>query len=215
VSRCCYEDEYGDVFTTREAARRTRRYERRGLRGVDRPLVDGIVSVGIEGRTVLEVGGGAGTIHSQLLRDGAVKALNVDLSPSWDGAARQLISHLGLEDRVERRLGDVVELADELPVSDVVVLHAVICCYPHWRDMVDAATSLARETIGLTLPRDRWVHRALIAIGNRFLALRGRQFRAFVHPVEDVIARVQDAGFTIASDRSRPFWRTIVFTRDA
>lgn len=213
MSRCCYEDEYGELFRTREATRKSRRYERRGLRGVDRLLADDVVSVGIAGRTVLEVGGGVGHIQSQLLREGATNALNVDLSPNWEGAARRLLANLALEDRVERRLGDFVELADELPESDVVILHAVLCCYPHWRDMIDATTSLARETVGITLPRDRWANRAAIAIGNRFLALRGRDFRAFVHPVDDVIARVEDAGFTVASDRSRLVWRTIVFAR--
>lgn len=212
---CCYGDEYGEVFTEREASRAARRVRRRGLDGNARELADALIASGIQDATVLEVGGGVGHLHTHLLRAGAARATNVELSPSWETAAQELVVELGLQGRVDRRLGDICDEAAELPAADTVILHRVVCCYPHWRAMIDAASSLSRRAIGITLPVDRWWTRGLIGVGNRIVRLRGRDFRAYVHPADDVVARVVRDGFQVTHDRERLFWRTVVLVRAA
>jgi 2-polyprenyl-3-methyl-5-hydroxy-6-metoxy-1,4-benzoquinol methylase len=215
MPNCCYADEYGACFTPGAARRTARRYLRRGLRGTARQLADAVTASGIEGATLLEVGGGAGDLHAELLRRGARRAVNVDLSPSWERAAAGLLQAKGLGGRVERIVGDAVDIATDLDPADVVVLHRVICCYPDWRAIVEVATSRARRTIGFTLPADRWPNRAAIATGNALLRLDRRRFRAFVHPVEEIVDAVARAGFEVRVDRAGVVWRTIVADRPA
>lgn len=207
---CCYRDEYGELFSEREATRTARRFRRKGLRGSAQRLADAVIAAGVDGASILEVGGGVGHVHTRLLQAGAARAVNVELSPGWEAAARDLLFDLGLEDRVERRLGDVVDEAGRLPEADVVVLHRVLCCYPGWREMSDAAVSRTRRVLAITLPVDRWWTRAAIGAGNLLFRLRGRDFRAYVHPVADVLERVRAAGFRVVHDHRGLVWRSVV-----
>ena len=53
-------------------------------------MVEFLESRGIEGETVLEIGGGVGEIHIELLKRGAKRALNLELSPAYaEEAARR------------------------------------------------------------------------------------------------------------------------------
>lgn len=210
---CCYGDEYGELFGGREASRTARRFRRKGLRGSAEELTGAVIAAGVDGASVLEVGGGVGHLHTRLLQAGAARAVNVELSPGWEAAARDLLVDLGLEDRVERRTGDFVDEAGELPEVDVVVLHRVLCCYPRWRAMGDAAVSRSRRLLAITLPVDRWWTRAVIGAGNVLFRLRGRDFRAYVHPPAEVLERIRGAGFRVLHDHHGLVWRTVVLER--
>jgi hypothetical protein len=60
---------------------------------------------------------------------------------------------------------------------------------------------------------DRRRTRVVIAVGNRYLALRGLEFRAFVHPVARLLSVVEEAGFEVVLDRRGVVWRTVVLHR--
>lgn len=211
MARCCYEGEYAEEFDRRTAERHARRYLRRGLRGSGATLVDEIAGRGLDGASVLEVGGGMGDLHVELLRRGAAEAYNLEMSPEWEGAAREVLAARGLTERVRRELGDVV--VDDAPAADIVVLHRVVCCYPDWQAMLDRAAERTRRTLGLTFPRDSWLTRAFVRLGNAILRARGRSFRAFVHPADRMLARLAEAGLQPVADRQGLVWRTVVLER--
>src|SRR5262245_32247478 len=86
-----------------------RRFRMQGVRkhGVDktaRRMVEFLEQRGIEGASVLDVGGGVGEIQIELLKRGAARAINFELSPAYDEEARKIIREAGLEDKAERRL---------------------------------------------------------------------------------------------------------------
>jgi SAM-dependent methyltransferase len=215
VAECCYSGEYAEFFSERAARRTAHRYLRRGLRGSARGLVDAVAAADVVGATVLEVGGGVGGVAADLLERGAAAALNVELSPSWEGAAAHVLARKGLEGRVDRRVGDFVALAEALPKADVVLLHRVLCCYPDWPAMLGAAMSRSRQLVAFTVPTDRWATRAVVTAGNALLRARGREFRAFVHPIEPLRGALAADGFRIRSDRSGVVWRTVTAERGA
>jgi magnesium-protoporphyrin O-methyltransferase len=63
------------------------RYRRRGLDRTAARIVDFATSRGIDGATVLEVGGGIGDIQLELLRRGAGHATNLELVGVYDSDA--------------------------------------------------------------------------------------------------------------------------------
>jgi magnesium-protoporphyrin O-methyltransferase len=212
---CCYAGEYQKLFGRRRAARGAKAYRRKGLAASARRLVDGLVAGDVTGLSVLEVGGGVGAIQAELLAAGAERATNVDLSPEWEAEAAGLIAEQGLDGRVERRVGDFVTIAHDIPAADVVVLHRVVCCYPDWRGLLGRATSKAMTAVALTFPRDRWPTRLTLGLENLLRRIRGQEFRAFVHPARAMLELVQDAGFEITSDTSDMVWRSVVLHRAA
>ena len=211
---CCYDDEYGEMFTSREAARTAARFRRKGLRGTAAELAEAVGAVATPGSSLIEAGGGVGQIQVELMEAGVVaSSLNVELSDNWEEAASALIAEHGLTGMVERRIGDFVDQAESLPFSDLVILHRVICCYPDWGSMVTAASSRAKAVVGVTIPADKWSTRLVVGLANLSLKIRGMKFRAFVHPPQSIIEMMRSAGFSVVYDKSRPVWRTLVFQR--
>ncbi len=211
---CCHAEEYSELFGARQSRFRAWRFDHLGLHGSAADAADLAGVGGGPDDHLLEVGGGLGEIPVVVLDDDrAGSATNVELSRGWEDAAGQLLARRGLQDRVTRRLGDVVDDCEELPPADVVVAHRVLCCYPHWERMVDALAALARRRVVITLPVDRARTRVAIGVGNRLLASRGRDFRAHVHPVGDVLDRFAASGWEAVADTSGLAWRTIALER--
>jgi hypothetical protein len=107
-----------------------KRYREKGLDKTAQLMVEFLEQRGIEGATVLEVGGGVGDIQIELLKRGAARAVNLELSPAYEEEATRLLREAGLEERAERLLHDIAADPADIVPADVVVLHRVVCCYP-------------------------------------------------------------------------------------
>lgn len=90
MSECCNASGYRHFFNQKEARRSLRRYEKKGLDNMARSMVDYLVSRGIISRSVLEAGGGIGAIQVELLKAGAAKTINVELSGGYELVAADL-----------------------------------------------------------------------------------------------------------------------------
>ena len=87
VAGCCDPRGCDRMFDGRFARRRAAGYRRRGLDRTARRMVELLAEPGLEGATVLEIGGGVGEIHIELLRRGAASATALELSPAYDDGA--------------------------------------------------------------------------------------------------------------------------------
>lgn len=208
---CCSPRAYSRVFSQRSAWKQARRYRKRGLDATSRRIVELLVRRGVEGRTVLEVGGGIGAIQLELLRAGAARAVSVELTPTYEAAALELLREAGLQDRVERRVMDFAEAAAEVAGADLVVLNRVICCYPDLPKLAGAAAEHAREVLVLSFPRERWWTKLAVAVAN--LPMRLARFRVFVHPVRLLQSVTADRGLRPAFDQPGLFWEVAAFER--
>ena len=213
MSSCCAPDEYDKVFDEKHARSNARAYARNGLTGDARRIVDFVRGRMSPGYGVLEVGGGIGEIHLELLRDGAARVLNVELATQYETVASELIRERGLGDRVERRLGDFVREASDIPAADVVVMNRVVCCYPDADALVGAAADHARRFLVMTFPVDRWWIRWGLAVTNTFLALRGGGFRAYAHATRGVLSSAQRHGLRLTEHRRGLLWQLIALER--
>jgi len=102
-------------------------------------MVEFLTDCGIEGATVLEVGGGAGEIQVELLKRGAAGPVNLELSSAYEAEAGELLRTAGLDGQAGRRLHDIAVDPDGVEAAYVVVLHRVVCCYPDYQRLLAAA----------------------------------------------------------------------------
>ena len=79
MAGCCDPHGCDGVFRNRFARHVAARYRRRGLGGTEQRMVDFLAARGTEGASVLEIGGGVGELHLELLRLGAARATNLEL----------------------------------------------------------------------------------------------------------------------------------------
>lgn len=181
-------------FGTRFARRVAKRYRKRGLDKPSRQIVEFLQSRGLDGTTVLEVGGGVGEIQLELLKRGAGRTINLELSPAYEHEAAQLIREAGVEGRVERRRHDIaVDPAAVEPV-DVVLLHRVVCCYPDYERLLGAAADHAQRLLVFSHPPRNPISRSIIAAQNLGFRLVGREFRTFAHPPPAMLAVLEQHG---------------------
>jgi Methyltransferase domain len=145
-------------------------------------MVDFLELRGVEGATVLEIGGGVGEIQIELLKRGAAHALNLELSPAYDEEAERLLREVALEERADRRIHDIAVDPTSVEAVDIVVLHRVVCCYPDYERLLDAAARCARRLLVFSYPPRNAGSRLFIAAENLFLRLLGREYRTFAHP---------------------------------
>jgi magnesium-protoporphyrin O-methyltransferase len=211
VAGCCASRDYEKLFGKRAAARDARRYRKRGLNGTARELV--ALAGDVHGATVLEVGGGIGSIELELLAAGAERATNVELSGEYEHHAEQLLAERGFAGRADRRIGDFVADAGGIEPHDIVVMHRVICCYPDVDALVGAASERTRRRLLLTYPRDRLPIRLGLRLVNLFLRLSGNAFRVYVHPVDRIVAAAGRHGLTLERrERSGKIWESAALT---
>jgi cyclopropane fatty-acyl-phospholipid synthase-like methyltransferase len=182
VGDCCEPDGYDETFSHRFARRMARRYRRRGLSRSARAIVSFLTDSGIEGASILEIGGGVGELHAELLRHGAASATNLEISTNYEPEAAELLERTGMAARVQRRFLDIAQVPDEVERADVVVLHRVVCCYPDYERLLGAAASKAGRLLVFSHPPRNLVTRAMFSAQNGMRRLKGDTFRSFVHP---------------------------------
>jgi methyltransferase family protein len=211
----CGCDAFASIFDRRNADDDLRRYRREGPDRTTRMLLDLIRAEGVDGATILDIGGGIGVIDQELLRAGAGRATLSDASPASVEVAREAAAAAGLADRMSYVEGDAVRRASDIVGADVVTLDRVICCYPDVESLVRLSAAWAGRLYGIVLPRDRWVVRVGIALEAAWFRLTRRRYRPFAHPNRLVDALAVSQGLEPVAETGTYFWRVALFRRAA
>jgi SAM-dependent methyltransferase len=212
VSSCCGVPRgYEKLFGEKTARRDLKRYRRRGLDDTGERLVEFLRSRGVEGLTILEIGGGVGALEAELLKSGAGSAVNVELLPTYEQAARELWREAGVEDRTEYRVGDVTR--EDMPPADAVVMHKVVCCYPDADALVGAAAERARRYLVMSFPRERGLTRIGFGAINLLARLLRWEYRSFIHPVREITGAAERRGLRRVHEEQGFIWQIAALER--
>ncbi len=149
---------------------------------------------GIAGASVLEIGGGVGEIQVELLRRGARRATNLEISTNYEAEAVELLELSGMRDRVDRRFLDIAQAPDEVGPADVVVLHRVVCCYPDYKRLLAAAGGKAERLLVFSHPPRNLVTKTVLWWENAWRRLKGDSFRTFAHPPAAMLGVLDQEG---------------------
>lgn len=203
-------------FGEKTAARELHQYHKNGPSNSTRLLIETLANLGIQDKTLLDIGGGIGVIQHELLKKGLARSISVDASSAYAAAARKEAQSQGFEERTEYIHGDFVDLASKVAEADIVTLDKVICCYDDMRALVSASASKAKDYYGVVFPYDTWWVKAAFKILNLFLAIIGNPFRTFVHPtssVEEILTAKNLERTSYSRSGILGFWQVIVYTR--
>ena len=195
------------------ATRAADRYRKKGVDKTAQRMLGFLEEHGIEGATVLEIGGGVGELQIELLKRGAARTLNLELSAGYDEDAMRLMREAGVEGHAERRLHDLALDPDGVEAADVVLLHRVVCCYPDYERLLGAAADHARHLLVFSYPPRNVLSRFMLGSENFLLRLRRKEFRAFVHPPARMLATVEDRGLRRTYAHEPLVWQIAGFER--
>ena len=180
-----------------------------------RLLEQHLEAVGVEGRTVLELGCGRGELSMELVGAGASRVTGIDLSPDNIQTARRTSSEDGLSDRLDFRVGNAA--TTDLAPHDVVVHHQVICCYPDPKGLLANSIPAAGSVYGISMPRSAGlmgiVVRVALVFENALHRIKRRGFRAYVHDERLVDETLRAAGFRLQRRTNRNLWFAAVYAK--
>jgi 2-polyprenyl-3-methyl-5-hydroxy-6-metoxy-1,4-benzoquinol methylase len=204
----------GSFYDEKRAASDLRKYREKGPIASTGALIEALKAEGVEGATLLDIGGGIGAIQHELLDAGVTHATSIDASAPYIAAAQEENQRRGHDGRVTYLHGDFVELAESVAPADVVALDRVINVYPDWERLAALAAARAQRLLGLVYPRDTRMVRLVIFAMNLTLRLLRKPMRASIRP-ENAIERIaRENGLTAHVSRDvGPAWRVAVFRR--
>lgn len=210
---CCQCQGIEAEFDQKKAARKLETYRAHGADLTTRILIDALKAEGVEGMTLLDIGGGVGAIQHELLRSGVQSVTSVEASSAYIAAARAEHVRQGHADRVALRHGNFVDLAAGLPPFDIVTLDRVICCYHDMQALVGLSAARARKLYGVVYPRDTWWMKIGFPIENFFYRLQQSSFRTFLHPTAAVESLVRSLGLERRFYRHTLVWQVAIYAR--
>jgi len=199
-------------FSDAVARRDLTRYRGRGPDQTTRLLRDAILGAG-HGKTVLDVGAGIGALSFELLAAGVERVTAVEAAPAYVAAARQEAGRRNVSDRLDVVHGDFVSVAGAVAQADVVTMDRVVCCYPSYQPLLEAAVRRSRRLVAFSYPRDRWYVRAAVGLQNMVRALFRNPFRGFVHSAPAMEALLKQHGFVRIERRATLKWSADLYGR--
>jgi SAM-dependent methyltransferase len=184
-------------------------------RSRSQPLADALEESGIRSMSVLEIGCGAGELARELAQRGAASVTGIDLSPESVAIAGREAAAEGLSGKVRFEVGNGA--IEPLAPHDVVVMNRVICCYPRAQELITHTSSAALRVFAFTAPRNEGALRYWWRLGfwveNTYHALRGRQFRAYLHDLSRIDRWLRDQGLAPGRQFSRRGWLHVIYVR--
>ncbi len=204
-----------NAFSEKEAKSELRDYRRRGPAKQTRFILEAIRSLHLKNASLLDIGGGVGAIHHELLEDVASTATHVDASSAYLKEAKAETERRGHSGRVTFMHADFTEVEAGLPKADIVTLDRVVCCYPDFRRLLKAASRHSRQALALTYPREAWYMRIAWPVMNFFQQLRKDPFRFFVHPVSEMDSLLKKEGFKRVTVQDMFVWEMALYQRAA
>jgi 2-polyprenyl-3-methyl-5-hydroxy-6-metoxy-1,4-benzoquinol methylase len=210
---CSHSRGLNDLFDERTAQDELRRYWRSGLDRHARRIVAALDARGVADASVLEIGGGIGGLHAELLRRGAAHATDVDIAAAYIAAAQSLAERLGLRERVEYRQADFASVAGDLAPADIVVMHRVICCYPDMPALITAAAQHTGRLLALSFPHHTWYMRLARRVLNAGMWLQRSGYRFYVHDPAALRRVAAAAGLRPVQEIASWPWRIALFER--
>lgn len=208
---CCQIE--NDTFGEERAKADIQDYRRRGPAKQTKLILNAIRSLNLSEAALLDIGGGIGAIHHELLKDVVREATHVDASSAYLKEAKEEAGRRRHSQQVNFIHADFTDVASDLPKADIVTLDRVVCCYPDFRRLLQAAAEHSRRALAFTYPRETWYMRIGLKVINFFQGLRRDPFRVFLHPIAEMDSLLKREGFERVTLRRLFVWEMALYRR--
>jgi magnesium-protoporphyrin O-methyltransferase len=201
-------------FDEKYVAKKLAVYREQGPKHTTVELLGALKAKGVNGLSLLDIGGGVGDIQFGLFEMGIVQAQAAEASLAYLEASKLEAKRLGLSDKISFVHGDFVEASGAIGSSDIVTLDRVICCFDDMEKLVALSTQKARQYYGIVYPRDIWWAKIGIQLYyNSRNWLMGNPMRYFIYATEAVEGIVIGNGFERRFHKEIGAWQVALFER--
>lgn len=209
-SHCCGAEK---IFDIKEAQKMLKRYRKKGPAKTTKRLLEAIGKENLDGKTLLDIGGGVGALQQGLLAIDLEATTGVDASLSYINAAKELGEEKQSKDRMTFVHADFLDVHQELNNHDLVTLEKVVCCYPNVQDLIKESARKSTDIYGLVYPSDNFLSRLIVNFGNLYLRFSKNPFRSFVHSERMMNSLIINNGFERIHYSTVFPWKIAVYKR--
>ena len=210
---CCQCRGIEVFFDKKTADKELKRYRKKGPAKTTRILIAALKAEGIEGMTLLDIGGGVGVIQQELLGAGVSSATSVEASAAYVEVSKEDAERQGYADRVSYHHANFTDVAPTVADADIVTLDRVICCYHDAQTLVGLSAARARHLYGAVYPQYGWFNKVFVSGVNLAFRLRRCAMRSFLYNPDMIDAIVRGHGLQQRFCRKSFPWQIVVYSR--
>lgn len=209
---CCSSNGTNKFFT-KHAKRYAKTFRRKGLDKPSKCIFDALCRIGIQSKSLLEIGSGVGGLYLMLLKRGAANAQGVEISEGMILAAKNLAEEMGLDARVRHHQGDFVSLNGEITATDIVILDKVLCCYPNHNELISKAAEKTTDIYAVSYPRNSLLNKLVFRSAAWLGELLHWSFHPYYHDTVDLDRAITKCGLSEAFADTTFTWQIKIFRR--
>jgi len=207
---CCGADLFFDKKT---AAKEYIHYLKKGPSRVTAKIIQQLENQRVEGKSMVDVGGGIGAIQWWFIQKGGNKTTDIDASTGYLKQAQNHASEKGWKDKTQFLLGDCTDVYKEIDDPDFITLDKVVCCYPNYKEILELTCEKSTGHVSLSYPMDGIISQAIRGLGAIFFMFIHNPFRPYVHPVKEIRNVFAEKGYErISYDLAFP-WHVETYSR--
>lgn len=190
---CCGADQ---IFDLKGAEKKLKKYKKNGPGTVTKRLINFLSeSNQLDGKSLLDIGGGIGAIQWDFLHGGGDLTIDVDASKSYQQVASDYAAELGYGQKVKFVFGDFVDKSAEIPEVDFVTMDKVLCCYPNYQSLLEAALYKCKESIIISFPVGGPIARLFAVLENLYFKIKKIAFGTYIHSPKQIEELIKSHGF--------------------
>ena len=201
------------LFSDKYARNELKAYRKSGGSKSTKMLIEAIKDQNLEKASLLDIGGGDGTIQLALLENGVSNSTVVDASEGYLAVAMEEAERQGVREKVSYHHGDFVEIAANIKPADLVTMDKVICCYDDMANLVGNSVALAKHHYGIVFPIDNAFSQIHDFFYNIWMRITRNPFRAYLHPTPAIEALIFKYGFQRSSYQRQGLWQIILYSK--
>lgn len=209
-NHCCGADQFFDL---KIAEKKMKSFKRKGAGNTTKKLLNLLMQQNLNGKTLLDIGGGIGAIQWFFLENGAKNTLDVDASNGYIKVAKAHAVENELADKAQFLTGDFIDNAEEIQAHDFVTLDKVVCCYPDYKSLIGQALEKCTDTIALTFPLGGPLSKITAIIENIYFSFKKNPFNTYIHSPREIEEFIVSKGFAPVQKKISFPWHIQIYSR--
>lgn len=208
---CCGADLF---FDQKKSGKLYKNYLIKGPSRVTAKMIKQLEKQEIAGKSMVDIGGGIGALQWWFLENGGNKTVDIDASSGYLKQAENHAISKGWESNAQFLLGDCLDVYPQIKYADFITLDKVVCCYPNYKEILEASCDKATEAVSLSYPMDGFISDAIRKLGDILMSFRDNPFRPFIHSVTDIRTVFEQKGFKRVAHKLVFPWHVETYERN-
>jgi magnesium-protoporphyrin O-methyltransferase len=207
---CCGADLF---FNKKMAAKEYKNYLKKGPSKATSKIIDQLAEKDVAGKSLVDVGGGIGALQWWFLKKGGKHTTDIDASSGYLKQAEIHAAKNGWQEQSRFLLGDCIEIYDEIETVDFITLDKVVCCYPNYKEILNATCKKSTGLVSLSYPMDGIIAQGIKRLADLFFMLLGNPYRPFIHSVKEIRSIFAENGYNRVSYNLAFPWHVETYER--